>query len=199
MIRHWKRKQLRADREPVPHEVPDSEEDLQRSNGVYPKYLHILGSVELLQDSGSLRSTEVNMNQIWRRLQQLEEKARQADSSAKGYLAAVSQADRDAQVHRENLTALLKSIGGYLQKTLPLPSPASVTTDSPLPLVPSRARRMTAPAPGLGVDLTRLSRPFSDPGLHRDVPRSHKADLGDKRVRADSPFDEVYEARIVTS
>jgi hypothetical protein len=163
MIRHWKRKQLRADREPVPHEVPDSEEDLQRSNGVYPKYLHILGSVELLQDSGSLRSdTEdaLNGNQILARLQQLEDSLEQTDAHAKALAHSISSSERAALEEEEKLSGLVQSISVYLQSTasalatgtLQQSSAQLSTPRSPISPVPPRhspSKRRPAPVPQL--------------------------------------------------
>ena len=205
---------------PAPDESSERENDLPLSNGVYPRYLHILGSVELLQDSGGLRETELDLKTIWNRLLQLEEKVRETDSTTKAFIAELKQVERDSKVHRENVISLLKAISSFLESNglaAGMRGTVSASADPPpsLRTPASRSRLMSAPSTGMFADLKAFSR--TPLGSEHDVhvpqdlqreaaqvpaqtPKPAEADAAGKR-RADTPFDEVpqHEARIVTS
>jgi hypothetical protein len=124
IMKHWQKRRNRDGDDALTRSRPqqtssdqsaESNEDLKLANAVYPKFLHILGSVELLQDSGSLRSDaedSLDGYAILTRLQQMEDRLGETHSSANALAKEMDAAEKGARETEE----MVQSISKFLLK-----------------------------------------------------------------------------------
>jgi hypothetical protein len=124
IMKHWQKRRNRDGDDALTRSRPqqtssdqsaESNEDLKLANAVYPKFLHILGSVELLQDSGSLRSDaedSLDGYAILTRLQQMEDRLGETHSSANALAKEMDASEKGARETEE----MVQSISKFLLK-----------------------------------------------------------------------------------